>query len=90
MHIANHPELKGDRCPKCSGTGKGTLKLRASGGGNVLLEVNCTICYGTGLVNSPNACKKCHGKGTRLVAFRTKLMLEATCEHCHGSGLEPL
>lgn len=78
-----HPELKGERCNNCNGTGTVIADL---GGFNA--EVDCPECHGTGLMNSPNACTKCHGSGNVVVDFGG-LNFETTCDHCNGSGLEP-
>jgi DnaJ-class molecular chaperone len=77
-----HPELKGDRCTECNGSGT----VIADFGFKV--EVDCPDCNGTGLVNSPNACIECRGKGTGIVDFGG-LKVETNCDHCNGSGLEP-
>jgi DnaJ-class molecular chaperone len=79
-----HPELTGDRCSKCNGSGSviaDMCGLRA--------EVDCPECRGTGLVNSPNACKECKGSGS-VVAKIKGIGVQTNCEHCNGSGLEPL
>lgn len=87
--MANHPELKGDRCPDCNGKGTVFKPLGVSTGKTISVEVDCTTCHGTGLVNSPNACKVCYGSRTQLVDF-LGLKAEACCGHCKGSGLEPI
>jgi len=79
-----HPELKGDRCPRCNGSGNVMLDA-----GGFFVEASCPDCRGTGLVNSPNACKKCKGSGSIYVTIGKNLKAEATCDHCNGSGLEP-
>ncbi|MBD3244968.1 MAG: hypothetical protein GF335_03170 [Candidatus Moranbacteria bacterium] len=79
-----HKELKGDRCPKCNGSGSVIADV-----GGFHAEVDCPDCAGTGLVNSPNACKKCKGSGS-VIVDAGGFNVEATCEHCNGSGLEPL
>lgn len=56
--------------------------------GGFKAEVDCSQCYGTGLVNSPNACIECNGCGTVIVDF-FGVNVETTCDHCSGSGLEP-
>jgi len=79
-----HPELTGDRCPRCNGSGNVMLDA-----GGFYIQASCPDCKGTGLVNSPNACTKCQGSGTVLVKMGKSLNVEATCDHCNGSGLEP-
>lgn len=79
----HHPELTGERCNKCNGSGTVIADLDG-----LKVEVNCPNCKGTGLVNSPNACTKCMGSGTVIVDFGG-LNVEAACDHCNGSGLEP-
>lgn len=76
--------LIGDRCPKC----KGSTTIPGSVGG-VSVEVGCDACAGTGVVNSPNACKKCRGSGSIIAHFAGGLNVEAICDHCMGSGLKP-
>jgi len=75
-----HKEIKGDCCPKCNGSGTVVAEM-----GWFYAEVDCPDCAGTGLVNSPNACKECKGAGTVIVG----LYDETVCGRCNGSGLEP-
>jgi len=70
-----NPELKGDRCKRCNGTGITVIDI---------FETDCPDCSGTGLVNSPNACSVCHGSGSVIADG-----FEMDCSHCNGSGLEP-
>lgn len=79
----HHPELTGERCGNCNGSGSVIVNFD---GLNV--EANCPECHGTGLVNSPNACTKCHGSGCVIIDIGG-LNFEANCDHCSGSGLEP-
>lgn len=79
-----HPELIGDRCGRCNGSGTVIMDI-----GGINAQVGCPDCHGTGIVNSPNACKECGGSGTVLVPFIGETKAVATCGHCNGSGLEP-
>ena len=82
--MKNHPELTGDRCPNCNGSGSVIATC-----GAFRVQVDCEDCAGTGLINSPNGCKECKGKGTIIVKAGF-MNVESICEHCNGSGLEPL
>lgn len=73
-------QLTGDCCPKCNGSRTVIVGTR----GSIMAEVSCDECAGTGVVNSPNACKKCRGCGNNVV-----LNIETRCDQCNGSGLEP-
>jgi DnaJ-class molecular chaperone len=87
-----HPELKGDRCPDCNGSGSKIMVVAIyQDEGPAQTRVYCYDCRGTGLVNSPNACKKCKGSGYRIVrdVDNADKFVSATCGHCNGSGLEP-
>lgn len=81
--IKHHPELTGDRCSHCNGSGTVIADI-----GGLNAYVDCPDCAGTGLVNSPNACTSCTGKGTVITNF-CGLNVVINCEHCNGSGLEP-
>lgn len=75
-------ELKGKRCGKCNGSGTVLADI------GFLVEVDCSDCHGTGLVESPNACTECKGSGS-VIAKMGALNVQATCSHCNGSGLNP-
>lgn len=77
MAPKRHPDLKGDTCPKCNGSGTVIAGF---------FEATCEECNGTGLVNSPNACEKCKGAGKYVAE---SIATEVTCEACNGSGLKP-
>lgn len=72
------PDLTGDRCSECNGSGDKLFDF---------IWGDCPTCNGTGLVNSPNACTKCKGKGTFVPE---EFPIEMDCDHCNGSGLEPI
>ncbi|MBU0707846.1 hypothetical protein KKG41_05755 [Patescibacteria group bacterium] len=79
----SHPELKGDRCPKCNGSGCVVTK----DGSGLPVSASCASCSGTGIVNSPNACPKCKGSGTVEVDTGMFIM-ENDCDECNGTGLK--
>lgn len=79
-----HPELIGDRCDKCNGSGNVPVDA-----GGFHIQATCDKCRGTGLINSPNACTKCKGSGN-VLAHIDGINTKATCGHCNGSGLEPI
>jgi DnaJ-class molecular chaperone len=81
-----HPELKGDPCPECKGSGK--IKRNMGHEEAFNFEDDCPKCNGTGVINSPNACKECKGKGKVIKRYRN-LPMEVTCNNCKGSCVEP-
>lgn len=81
-----HPDLVGDRCLECDGTGTRIAILLDVD--NVRISVDCPTCHGTGLINSPNACSICHGARNITVDFGG-IKIAVGCDHCNSSGLEP-
>lgn len=78
------PKLKGDVCPVCDG--KKTVCYTCFG---LTFENDCYRCYATGIVNSPNACIRCRGRGEIVIVMGWGLKLESPCSHCHETGIEP-
>ncbi len=77
----------GDRCPTCNGA-KTVVVEHIAG---FVAEVDCDKCAGTGVINSPNACKDCQGNGKVLADVTLAgFGIQTRCQHCNGSGLEPL
>ena len=76
-------KLHGTKCPQCHGSGREISYLE----NNIGIEVDCSLCGGTKLINITNACQACQGKGNVIIQ-KFGLYFEVKCDKCSGSGVK--